>query len=79
MSTGATNTLNNASGTITSPNYPDNYGPEDSASYVINASSGHVISMAFYLFETANNGILFNSDYLSVRYFRFYFLMITFL
>ena len=72
MCAGTTITLNNATGTITSPNYPENYGPEDSASYVINAPSDHVIFMAFYLFETANNGILFNSDYLSVRYFRYY-------
>ena len=79
MSAGTTITLNNATGTITSPNYPDNYGPEDSASYIINAPFGQVISMTFYLFETANNGILFNSDYLSVRYFRLYFLMIAFL
>ena len=79
MSTGTTITLNSATGIIRSPNYPNNNGPEDSASYAINAPSGHVISMTFYFFNTANNDILFNSDYLSVRYFRFYFLVIAFL
>ena len=39
-------------GTFTSPNYPQNYGVELECSWIISATSGHVVELEINDFET---------------------------
>ncbi|EDV28197.1 uncharacterized protein TRIADDRAFT_53561 [Trichoplax adhaerens] len=55
-----------SSGTFTTPNYPNNYRPEQDCYYTITVATGNVITLSFASINVAS-GVLCENDYVEIR------------